>query len=403
LGIACAERFGEQRMTGTIRRRASAIGGSALRHAVVPLGSLAVSWWVVRQGSLELWGSVVAPLIIVQLTAHLAQWGQRDLLIRILRAGHMDPQAVWRDNLFTRWPIALPLLVPLFFTDAPALWMVLWALGVQLGGSFDPLIVRDKRFVSALGADAAGLLAQSTLLLLSDPLDVTAITRSFAAHHVVRAVLLWWICGRPMPWPAIFDARAHLRQALPFVLIGLGGLLATRIDVYAVTLLLSEEDVVGSYQVIAALFVQFQLIPGLLARPFGTGLLRMDPSALISAAGRGFRWGLLLLPIQAFVVWMLLTLFFHITPSWSILLAGSLAVLPAFGYVPLFPILYAAHREREVAVLSFMAAGLIAIGSWVLVPTLGLAGGLLASALGQWAQLIGVYVLVQRIPVAAHG
>jgi hypothetical protein len=53
--------------------------------------------------------------------------------------------------------------------------------------------------------------------------------------------------------------------------------------------------------------------------------------------------------------------------------------------------------------LSFGAAALIAIGAWVLVPAIGLAGGLLASALGQWAQLIGVYVLVQRNPAATHG
>lgn len=398
-------------MTGSRQRRAIAIGGSALRHAVVPLGSVAVSWWVVRHGSLSIWGAVVAPMVIVQLAVHLAQWGQRDLLIRMLRAGHVDGHAIWRDNLFTRWPVALPLmLVPaLVFMGQGAVdgwsvagWLTVWAFAAMLGGGFEPLIVRDKRFLPALVADLDGLLAQFIVLFLSDAPDPATVVRSFAAHHVVRTLLLWWICGRPLPWPARFDATTHLRHAVPFVLIGLGGLLATRIDVYAATTLMDEADV-GRYQVIAALFVQFQLIPGLLARPFGTGLLRMDPAALMNAARRSMRWGIVLLPALAVAVWFLLRALFHIEAGWPVLIAGSLAILPAFAYVPLFPILYGAHRERQVAVLSFLAAGTIALTAWLLIPLWGVAGGLIASAIGQWAQLAGVYALVQRIPRATHG
>ncbi|MBK8340724.1 MAG: hypothetical protein IPK99_12360 [Flavobacteriales bacterium] len=390
-------------MAGIPPRRIAAIAGAALRHAVVPLGSLAVSWWVVRNGSLALWGSVVVPLVTLQLAVHLAQWGQRDLLVRMLRAGDADPRALWRDNLFTRWPLALPLLaLPTLFSPAAAPWLLVWALCAMLGGSLDPLIIRDKRFLPAFFADVAGLLAQFVALVAAEDLDAAVIIRSFAVHHAVRAMLLWWVCGRPLPWPAHFDPHTHLRQAIPFVLIGLGGLLATRIDVYAVTTWLPAEAL-GRYQVIASVFMQFQLVPGLWARPFSTGMLRLDRSTLKRSAQRALQWALLGTPLQAVLVWFLLGSIFDISPGWGVLVAGCLAVLPAYGYVPLYPILYRAHREREVALLSFAAAGTIAIGALLLVPRWGVAGGLAASALGQWTQLLGVSFLVQRLPEQQHG
>ncbi|HEX2617417.1 MAG TPA: hypothetical protein VHL57_07730 [Flavobacteriales bacterium] len=383
-------------MAGRIERRIGPVLGSSLRYAVVPIGSLAVSWWVVHQGSMQLWSAVVAPLVLVQLAVHLSQWGQRDLLLRILRSGHVDGAACWRENGWSRALVALPLVVlPALITGLSLPWMLLWAASASVAGSFEPLIVRDKRFMPALLADVAGLLAQFAVLVLADALDTTVVVRSFAVHNAVRCAGLWWASGCPRPWPPVIDLHLHLGKAVPFVLIGLGGLLATRIDVYAVTAL-GDGDLVGRYQVVAALFVQFQVIPGLLARPFTTGLLRLDPTTLARASDRAMRWGLLLALPQAWVAGLVLAHFFHVDVGWPVLLAGALSVVPAYGYVPLFPVLYSLHREQWVVVLSFGAAACIALGAWSLVPRWGIAGGLAASALGQWVQWAGVRLLVER-------
>ena len=113
------------------------------------------------------------------------------------------------------------------------------------------------------------------------------------------------------------DLRRHLVAAWPFVLIGLGGQLATRIDVYTVTAF-GQGELVGRYQVIAAVFTQFQLVPGLLARPFGTGMLRMDRAALLRISARSVRWGLLLLlPLALLAGLGLYFVYGAVRPTWS--------------------------------------------------------------------------------------
>lgn len=384
------------RMAGRMARRVVPVAGATLRHALLPLGTLLVSWWVVHRGGMAAWSAVVGPLVLVQLAVHLMQWGQRDLVLRWLRGGHVDGAAAWRVNGWSRALVALPVwLLAAWAVHLPWPWVLAWTASAAIAGSFEPLIVRHKRFTPALLADIAGLTAQFTVLLPATAMDTDTVACSFAVHHAVRCVLLWWAAGKPSPWPPATDLRQHLVKAVPFVLIGLGGLLATRIDVYVVAAT-GHGDLVGSYQVAAALFVQFQVLPGLLARPFGTGLLRMEAGRLIRAADRSMAWGTALALPMAMLAGLVLRQGFHVEAGWPVLLAGGAGMVPAWGYVALFPVLYAAHREQWVVALAFGSAACTASGAWAMVPRWGMAGGLAAAAMGQWVQWAGARLLAER-------
>jgi hypothetical protein len=152
-------------MAGRMARRVVPVAGATGRHALLPLGTLAVSWWVVQRGGMAAWSTVVGPLVLVQLAVHLMQWGQRDLVLRMLRGGHVDGAAAWRVSGWSRAMVAVPVvLLAAGAVRLPWPWVVAWAAAAGVAGSFEPLIVRHKRFTPALLADLAGLAAQFAVL-----------------------------------------------------------------------------------------------------------------------------------------------------------------------------------------------------------------------------------------------
>ncbi len=367
-------------------------GGHSLRHAIAALGGLSIPWLVVRTSSMEVWGGMVTFLILVQLSAHVAQWGSRDLLQRAFHERPGDVVELWRTSLFTRSPIWLSVLALLCLLPSPDRpGMLLWSGALILASGLEPLVIRNKHFQQAARADILGLLAQVALLLSAGTVDGTVVVRSFAFHQAVRAVGLWLACGRPsLSWKGLRPEPAlHLRAALPFVGVGLAGLLATRIDLYVADAVLPVEQA-GEYQILAALFVQFQILPGLLAIPMTRELYRLDDHRLLAGARRLGVLGLLLTAPFLIALHLLLPPLFGIGATWTVLLAGALAAWPSYVYVPCYILLYREHQERYAMVLCFIAAASIALCAWLLLPGLGLAGGLLGSALGQWIILVGV-------------
>ncbi|MEZ4758542.1 MAG: polysaccharide biosynthesis C-terminal domain-containing protein [Flavobacteriales bacterium] len=385
-------------MTTRLQRRYLATSGSVLRHVAQPAGTLAISWLVIGRTGTATWGACVSMLITIQLLVHLVQWGQRDLLLRDLSDGRTDASALWWTNLCTRVPLLSILLLPLvFFPEIPVTILLGWGLMAALSASLEPLVVHTKRFHQALLADVAGLLVQLAMLAASGTIDPARVVASFAMGQMVRAVGIWIAVGRPGPMSWRWAPGHHLAEAFPFVLIGLGGLLATRADLYTMAWLV-DDDALGSYQVIAGLFLQLQVLPGLLVKPHLPALMRLGERSLIHHAARRLLLGALLAVPATMIVLYVLRTFFHVAPDLGVLLAGALSVVPASAYVVLLPRVLGLGQERRLMALSFLAAGVLVTISLVLVPFIGIAGGLWGTACAQWTILAGAWRFLMKRP-----
>ena len=80
------------------------------------------------------WGQVVTTMILVQLAAHITQWGSKDHLLRQFAISPGSVPDMWRGSMITRaipWLICTLILTRsgLIVKDA---WAMYWLLGLVI-------------------------------------------------------------------------------------------------------------------------------------------------------------------------------------------------------------------------------------------------------------------------------
>lgn len=385
------------------RSRWQRFGLNAARYAIGPLGGLVVPWLVMHQsGSQAAWGDALRVIIPLHFFIHVAAWGSRDHLLRLFAAGQEQPRVLAVQSMLTRAVVFLPLLLVVgVVADEAWTFGALWAGCTLLAASFESVFIWQKRFGSMLLMEAAGLFAQCLALVLLGPVGTGTVIASFMLGAVVKLGLIrHWSNGRPRHEPSngVFHVsfRSHFKDAMPFMLIGLSGLLATRIDLYTANVLLSDVDL-GRYQITSSLFVQFQALAALIVGPFIRDLFQLKGHSVLRYSRRLRLWALGGMLPMAVLVRSVLHFGFGFGFPWYTYAAGCLMVWPVFANAPIIYALFKRGHERSIVMAGLAAAGLSCALTYVLLPRIGTTGGLLAAAAGQWLMFVRVQTLTPRL------
>lgn len=392
------------RTIGKVRRRLLLVVTNSLNSLLLPLFSVLISLWVVRLASMELWGAFVETMIVAQLGAHVLAWGNKEYL---LRAFSLDPAHVvrnWRRTLLTRlalFPGFVLVVMLAGWTPVQSLLIVLWTLGLVLCQSFEVLIVYRRAFVISIAIEL-GVIAVllAAVLLVGAGLTLDFLLLLFAGAMLGKAALLALAFRRESFGATMNSGGSHSRlalsyfgAALPFFLLGLTGMLQSRMDLYAVNHYLSEQEV-GQYQIYINLLIYLQAIANFVLTPFVKSLYRLDRSASSRVSIRLLGLGLLLAPPALIAVAWFLAWGYSIELSPLLLLLGALYVLPVYYYLPMVYALYKADRQRTVLWINGCGVALSLLLNILLVPRFGVTGALLATTVVQWFVLI-CYISVQ--------
>lgn len=377
-------------------RRLLLVIQNALQNVLPPIFGVVISSLIIRLGSPYLWGEFVALLNVVYFGTHVAAWGNRDYLLRefSLHPDHIARN--WQTSLNTRLLLFAALCIVLaLFPAEQALLMAAWGLSVVLAQSFDVLVVYRKDFAFALRVEiAAALMIATGVIVSGDRLTLNAVVVLYTAAHLGKLIIygqryrsVWYT----------FQLRvepAYLRLALPFFLLGFSGLLASRIDLYTVTVFRPEVEV-ARYQVFINLMLLAQSSSNFILRPFLKGIYRLGEDTMRRIATRMFLVGATLIVPAMIAAYGLLRLVYDLRYGLDFMLLGGLFVLPVFGYTALVYRLFRMDRQHTVLYASLIAAAANLLLNLVLLPRMGIAGALLASALVQWGLL--AFYLVDSI------
>jgi len=378
------------------RRRLLPIVSNSLNSLLLPLVNIAVSLLVVRLASVELWGAFVSVMIVVQLGAHVIGWGNQEYLLRQFSRAPARLGQAWQSSLLTRL-----LLLPLFTAVAfilgwPAQQAVLataWTVGLVMAQSFNALVVYRRAFLAALAVELASTVVTLAVVLAQGPaLSVDSLLLLFAVTSLARALALGLIFRQDISQAPEPGGASGLRQridlryfglALPFFLLGLSGLLQSRIDLYSVSFFLSEQEV-GQYQVFLSLLLYLQATANFILQPYVKSIYRLDETIIWKIALRLFGLGwLLIVPAMLAVAWVLATLY-GFSPPPSFIVLGGLYVLPIFFDLPIIYALYKADRTTTVIVVNLTGFTVNLLLNIWLLPRVGLVGAILASTLVHW-------------------
>jgi O-antigen/teichoic acid export membrane protein len=193
---------------------------------------------------------------------------------------------------------------------------------------------------------------------------------------------------------ALDEAAGFLRGAWPFFLLGLSGMVQSRVDLYVVNAFLQRGEV-ATYQVLTTMLIYVQTVSYVILSPFVKNLYRVPHATILKLSGRLFAVGALLLAPALLAVYGVLTGLYHFSLPPLALVAGGLLVLPSFCYLPIVYALYREQRQSEVLQTNIIGIGASLLLSVLLLPQFGMLGALTAGALAQWIML-AAYVLRSR-------
>ena len=379
-----------------LRKRALIVAANSANSLLVPLLSPLFSFLVIRLASVSLWGDFVKVLVVAQLAAHVAGWGNRDYLLREFSRSPAQVAAAWQSSLFTRLGLfTLAALALAAFGYSPLRWSLMAALTLclVLDQSYDVLVLYRRDFLFAFGVELIGIaLLAAPVLWLRGRLTVDTLIALFAVSNLLKPILfalryrgqtLTRLAGRFNP--------ALLRLSLAFFLLGLAGLLQSRADLYVVSYFLPARDV-GQYQVYSNLVLYVQSAAGLVVAPFVKGLYRLSNGVILRLSAKLFALGLLVVAVALPVVGIVLRQLYHLDFPPIYLLVGALLALPVYFYVPVVYALFKANRQLVVVGITIFGIVVSLLFNLWWLPGLGMLGAALAAAVSQWA--MGVIYLV---------
>jgi O-antigen/teichoic acid export membrane protein len=379
------------------RRRARLVATHSLNGLLLPALNVLVSLSVIRLASVDLWGSFVQALILVHLAAHVVAWGNKDCL---LRAFSLRPTAVresWQGSLLAR-SVLLPgfgaLALVFGWPPQQVLLVGVWAAGLVVAQSTEVLVVFRRAFGFSILVEAAA----TTFLLVAVAASGPALTLDrlfllFATASLFRAtafllrfrrlVLLGpdgrvRLTGRPDP--------SHFRLGLPFFLLGLSGMLQSRIDLYSVSFLRPPEDV-ARYQVFINLIIYVQAVANFIVLPFAKSIYRLSWASTLRISRRLFLAGIPLILLGMAGIHLVVTHLYRFDLGWPFLVLGGLCAWPVFFYVPIIYALYRVQAQSMVVAINVVCLTVNLLLNLYFIPRLGIAGALLSTTAAQWLTL----------------
>lgn len=371
----------------------------AAERLAAPLFGALISLIVIRRTSTAVWGQVVAPMVVVQLAAHLVGWGNKEFLLREFSRSPARIARSWQTSAISRLALFVLLLPGMLLVPSPPhLWWLagFWCLGIAASQSLESLVLFRKDFRFALVVEVtAGLLV---LTAAGWPGSLPTVDR----------LLVWFAVAAWLRFAALivrhrdvtlvrsdsrFDA-GYFRQALPFFLLGLTGLLQSRADLYAATWMLAA-DSLGVYQTLTTMFLLLQSSALFALGPYARLLYRLRHDTIVRISRRLFVLGVAVTACGLGAIHFVLERLYRVPAGVGLLLLGAAIVLPCFYYVPVVYELF--QLRRQSAVVWVNAAGALvsfALGL-LLLPGLGVAGALIGAAAAQ-GLMLAVYVGLVR-------
>lgn len=372
---------------------------NTLQNLLTPALNITLSALVVRIASRELWGEFIGWLITAQLLAHILAWGNKEYLLRQFSQQPHQLAEMWRQAFLARFLLYVVICPVVLIFDGGWL-LIIWIAPLFMAQSYDVLVIFRRHFAFAVLTDT--VLSGGMLVGLIAGGDITlgwlfavfiigtwckALVYVLRYHHLLDIRhYQTTIVGLRSSSQRVVDV-GYFRHALPFFLLGLSGMLASRIDLYTLSAIAPKGDV-AMYQVAINLLLYVQAGANFILVPFIKTLYRLDKPIINKIARRLFVFGCLIMPIAVMGIALVIGWIYDLHyPSGFWLMAGLFA-LPIFGYLPIIHRLYGQNAQSDVLWVNIIGAGCNGVLNLMLIPPLGITGALTASAICQWAMLL---------------
>ena len=377
-------------------KRAGIVSLNAANSLIIPALNIVFSFLIIKLSGTALWGSFVYYLVIVNLAAHVLNWGNKEYLLREFSRDVSKMSEIWRKCLLTRFTLTpLAIIVLYFFCPSLEVYVIVsaWVLLLFVYQSFEVLILYTRKFYLSILIEVISYTVLFSLLSLNrQSADIEALIFIFVMIMMIKIVLIYifmrkFVAVRAGP---IIDLR-FFSSAFPFFVLGLSGMLISRVDLYLVAYYMPKEKL-GMYQVLTSFLLSFQALASFVLTPFVKNLYRLSNEVIRRVNRKLFVLGVILTPAFVIIIYFALNFVYGFNFPAQVYMLSGLYVLPIYYYMTVIYKLYKINRQSLVVWINSAGFAVNFFLNILLIPVIGIEGALISGTSAQWL-LAAVYFI----------
>lgn len=349
------------------------------------------------------WGEIAGLILVFFFFNFVANWGNKDYLIR---AYSERPQAI--SSLFfqslTSRAVFLLLALPLFFYYPVSIA----ALGVliifcrYIYSSYESLIIYHQKFKTQFFAEFLGFIVVLAAILFNDQFSISYFLLAYLIASFVKTLYIVVAFKSNLTWQLTTLSPSLIAATIPFFLISLSGWLHSRIDLYIVEFNLSPAHL-SKYQILVGAFLMLDAVSAFAVQPFSKHIYRLNPHTLDKMRHLLRLIGIPAVLLGSFTIYLFLTYVAKIEFDRTIYLIMTLGSIPPFFYMVDIFILYREKREKEIMTLGFIGAGINLVLCLVLIPNYGILGAVIGVCCAKWVMISVPFLVKNKKELKVNG
>lgn len=379
-----------------IKKRASLIAANSLNNLIQPAVNVLFSLIVIKVSGTETWGRFVFYMLWATLASFVMSWGNKDYLLRQFSKLPISLSTEWRTSFFTRLLLLLPAAVVLFicFPVPEALLLIQWIILLFFVQSFDVLITFHRKFIHSFIIELICGVFLLAAVFLKTVIDIYTVYFIYLLLKIMAFVFIF----RKDVFSG-FNLKVNLpllKFSFMFFLIGLTGLLGSRIDQYCVSYFLPAAEL-GKYQVLKNFLVYTHAGIGFILLPFVKNIYRLKDENINKIANKLFLSGILLFIPYVIILFVIIKYIYGLEFTYISYLYAALMVLPSSYYAAVIYKLFKKNKQSVVVWFNGAITFISLILNILLIPVLQIEGSLIAGMISQWFLLILFFVYNNRL------
>lgn len=336
----------------------------------------------------ENWGEFISISIWVFFIAFVAKWSGQNYLIKEFSKNTSTYLSIFYSNILERGVLLFPGIALFFiFPFQEALSAVILLILLFIYNSYEALIVYNQKFQLQFLAEITGMIVIFIGFVVSPVFSLTTIFYVLGVSYLVKICMLLVAFKPSFEKINISFSFMNLGHTFPFFLIGFSGWLASKCDIYVVSIFFSKKEL-SEYQILISCFLMLQAIPAYLILPVNKHLFRLSQIPIKKIKKKLALIALPIIFVSSLLIWFIITFFIQIQFSFLIYFFATLATFPTFFYVVDMMQLYKKNKEKIIMKLSFVTAGLNLIMLFLLTPNFRILGAIISICIAQWLYLL---------------
>lgn len=332
----------------------------------------------------ENWGGFVQLLIWVYLVAFIANFGNKDFLIREYSKKPSSIDQAFFSSLISRSIfLILSLILFLFFSYKTALACILLCSLLFIYQSFESLILYYQKFLIHVIAEIIGLIVIVASILTADSLKPNDLLFIYSVAFLLKILVVFPSLKLNIKAKIFNFSYDQILLSFPFFILGLSGWLASKIDIYMVNIFLQKKEL-AEYQLLITAFLLVRSLAALMIYPYSKHIYRLQQPSIIKIKRLVANAAFPIVMICTICIWFVFENVIHLNLSYYLYILGAISCFPVYFFIIDIFMYYKDKNEKKVMYISFGAAIFSLLLSTLLIPFCGIMGALITVAVTQF-------------------